>query len=628
MCGICGIANGSGEPVAEEILVRMRDALTHRGPDDAGSHIDGKVGIAMRRLSIIDLEGGQQPIFNEDGTICVVQNGEIYNYRELRDELLNRGHRFRTSSDTEVIVHLYEEFGDNCVDHLNGMFAFALWDSREQRLLLARDRLGIKPLYMAQMGGTLLFASELKSILEHPKISREVDPHALSEYLSYEYIPAPRTALLGVSKLPPATRAVWKDGHVHTETYWDVNFQPNSALAVEETCKEAIRTNLREAVRLQLRSDVPLGVLLSGGMDSSSLVAMMRELGVPIQTFSIGFQEKAYNELDAATEIARHFGTEHHALMLTANDVTELLPTLIGVLDEPLADASVIPTYLVCRLAREKVKVALSGDGGDESFGGYETYKAHQIAKCYRSMPDWMRAAVRKLVPLLPISSSHRGVAFKARKFTSGVEFPPTVANALWWGAYTPAEKAPLMGEFFKDTKGHEPFDAVHRVAKNFNGNNDLDRIFYQDFKLYLQDDLLVKVDRMSMANSLEVRVPFLDHTLVEFAATIPSHMKVNRLRLKYILRRAMQPMLPKWVISRPKQGFDIPLDAWIRGPLRSFILDTLSPQRIREAGYFNPTYLSRILDEHMRGQGNHRQLLWPLVVLEFWRQRYVAGTG
>lgn len=625
MCGICGIVNGSGRPVDEAVLLRMRDAIAHRGPDDAGHHLDGPVGLGMRRLSIIDLQTGHQPIFNEDGTICVVFNGEIYNYRELRDDLWKRGHRFQTQTDTEVIVHLYEDEGPEFLQQLNGMFGLALWDSRKNELLLARDRLGIKPLYTANVGDVFLFGSELKALLQHPAVSREVDPAAISEFLTYEYIPAPRTAFAQIEKIPPASYVVWKDGRTEQHTYWDVSFEPEPGLADETACAEAIRERLQEAVRLQLRSDVPLGVLLSGGMDSSSVVAMMHRLGVPIDTFSIGFDEPAYNELDAATLVANTFGTNHHFLNLSASDVKRLLPTIIGYLDEPLADASIIPTYLVCHLARQHVKVVLSGDGGDETFGGYETYKAHKIARYYRLLPRILREGIRRAVPLLPASKSHMGFSFKAQKFTSGVQYPPAAANALWWGAYTPEQKIQLIGDRLQNGNGRgaEPFEAVSRVESRFRGGDLLDRIFYCDLKLYLQDDLLVKVDRMSMANSLEVRVPFLDHHMVEFATGIPSRLKVNGLKLKYILRKAMAPLLPESIITRPKRGFDIPLDAWLRGPLKEFVLDTLSESRVRESGFVNPAFLRRILTEHMQARRNHRQLLWPLVILEYWRQRY-----
>jgi asparagine synthase (glutamine-hydrolysing) len=350
-------------------------------------------------------------------------------------------------------------------------------------------------------------------------------------------------------------------------------------------------------------------------------------LGVPIKTFSIGFEERAYNELDAAGEVAAAFGTEHHSLHLTAKDVQELLPKIIGFLDEPLADASVVPTYLVCRLAREHVKVALSGDGGDESFGGYETYKAHKIARYYRRLPRFVRSTVRRAVPLLPASTSHHGFSFKARKFTSGVEYAPAVANALWWGAYTPEMREQLVGDRLANGNGHDPFEAVHRTEQGFHGEDWLNRILYCDLKLYLQDDLLVKVDRMSMANSLEVRVPFLDHTLVEFAATIPSRLKLNGLRLKYILRKAMAPLLPASIVRRPKRGFDIPLDAWMRGPLREFVHDTLSTRSAQITSLLNPAILRRTLGDHMDGRQDHRQLLWPLLVFLHWHQRYCIAA-
>ncbi|RMD61995.1 asparagine synthase (glutamine-hydrolyzing), partial [Candidatus Parcubacteria bacterium] len=548
---------------------------------------------------------------------------EIYNYRELRSELESRGHRFRTQTDTEVLVHLYEERGTDFLKHLNGMFAIALWDARKAQLLLARDRLGIKPLYTAVVGDILIFASELKAILQHPEVSRQLDTTAIAEYLTYEYIPAPRTAFAGVKKLCPATYAIWRDGQLKVHTYWDVAFQADESLRDEGVCAEAIRERLSESVRLRLRADVPIGVLLSGGMDSSSIVAAMHHLNVPINTFSIGFAEREYDELDAATAVARAFGARHHALRLSAPDVIRLLPAIIGVLDEPLADASVVPTFLVSKLARQHVKVALSGDGGDETFGGYETYRAHKLARVYRRLPRLVQAGVRLGVEVLPVSRSHRGLSFKARKFASGASFRPAVANALWWGAYTPEQRTAILGPAVRGGNGCERFEAVRRVEERFKGSELLDLIAYCDLKLYLQDDLLVKVDRMSMANSLEVRVPFLDHEMVEFAATIPACLRIRGLRLKHMLKKAMEPWLPRGIAARPKRGFDIPLDAWMRGPLREFVYDTLRGASIIRDGLINGEMVETLIEDHMRKRRNNRQLLWPLIVLESWRQRY-----
>ncbi len=607
-------------PVDPDLLARMRDAMIHRGPDDAGQKIFGHVGIAMRRLSIIDLSTGHQPIANEDGTVWTVFNGEIYNYRELRSELKGFGHHFSTDSDTEVIVHAYEQYGDDCVNHFNGMFGFAIWDTRQQRLLLARDRLGIKPLYYAKAGSSLVFASELKSLLQHPAVPREIDPISLSQYLMFEYVPAPRTMFQGVSKMLPGTRMALEDGRLAADTYWDVQFQPDESLRDEEACKTQIREHLREAVRLRLRSDVPLGVLLSGGIDSSSIAAMMKSLDCPIHSFSIGFHEPEYNELDAARGTARFLGADHTDLHLNADDVTQLMPRIVEKLDEPIADASIVPTFLVCQLARTKVTVALSGDGGDELFGGYETYKAYKIAKYYRQLPGLCQKLIYQFARALPPSRSHRGLSFKAQKFTSGVQYPPLTANSIWWGAYPPK----LLHDVLAPGVSHDCqlFDPIFRVEESLRGSSGLDQIFYSDLKLYLQDDLLVKVDRMSMANSLEVRVPFLDHNLVEFAARIPHELKVRGLKLKYILRQAMRECLPPEITELPKRGFDIPLDTWIRGPLREFTTDMLSGPILQSSPYFNASFVQQKLDEHLKRHRNNRQLLWPIIVFESWRRQ------
>ncbi|MFN9270560.1 MAG: asparagine synthase (glutamine-hydrolyzing) [Planctomycetaceae bacterium] len=627
MCGICGVWELRGGSPDEAILRSMNDRVTHRGPDDAGWLVDGPAGLAMRRLSIVDLAGGRQPQFNESGDVAVVFNGEIYNHRELREGLQARGHLFSTDSDTEVLVHLYEELGDGCVEPLNGMFTFAIWDKSRQRLLLARDRLGIKPLYLAVTRDRVLFGSELKSLLAHPGCPREVDRLALGEFLACEYIPAPRSAFAGIEKVPGGTRVIVEAGGVRRERYWQPLFAPRATPGTFADHTREVRDRLREAVRLQLRADVPLGVLLSGGLDSGSVVALMHDLGTPIETFSIGFAERDYDELDGAGEVARQFGTRHHTLRLGAAEVRDVLPAIFDNLDEPLADASVIPTYLVSRLARERVKVALSGDGGDELFGGYETYRAHRLAAWYGRVPKVLRRGLRWGVGLLPAGGSHRGLSFKAKKFLRGADLPPAERNAVWWGSYTAGELRELLTDEWQEA-AHDPLAAVRRVAGEHAGEGGLNAMFHQDLSLYLQDDLLVKVDRMSMANSLEVRVPFLDHTLVEYAAGLPVEWKVKGWTLKHLLRQAMAPLLPPALLSRPKRGFDLPLGPWLRGPLKEFAGDLLSPASLREAGWFKGEVVGRLLAEHWSGRHDHRQLLWPLLVCEAWRRRYVAGAG
>lgn len=624
MCGICGLCRFSGlQPDDRATVDRMTQALIHRGPDEDGFYADEFVSLGMRRLRIIDLVTGRQPISNEDGTIWTVYNGEIFNFPSLRQELQERGHVFKTKADTEVIVHLYEEDGPEFVHRLNGMFAIALWDTKKRRLCLYRDRLGIKPLHYCLLPNGIVFASEIKSLLA-AGVPRQIDLEALSQFFSFEYIPAPRTIFQSVSKLLPGHQIICEPDGVKVERYWDVQFVPDSPPLPEETYGEEIRRRLRQAVAMRLISDVPLGVFLSGGVDSSLVTALMKEVTTAeVKTFSIGFREKSFNELNYAREVANFLGTNHQEFIVEPRLVKELVPKLMGYLDEPLADASVIPTYLISYLARQQVTVALAGDGGDELFAGYDTYKAYRLACFYRRVPRFIDRPVRRLVNLLPASSRRLSFEFKAKKFLAGIDYPPEIANYIWWGAYPPGEKEKLFSPDFRQAMTANPYEPVNFHLKNCSAEDPLDRIFYLDLKLYLQDDLLVKVDRMSMANSLEIRVPFLDYTFVEFAARIPNRLKLKGWKTKYILKKAMEGKLPRSIFHRPKIGFDIPLGAWMRQDLKDFVLDTLSPARIKQHGFFNPSYVEQKLTEHFRGIHNHRQLLWPVIIFQFWYDRY-----
>jgi asparagine synthase (glutamine-hydrolysing) len=627
MCGICGIYGATGLPEDARALTRaMCDVIIHRGPDEDGYYADGPISLGMRRLSIIDLATGRQPIHNEDKTIWVVYNGEIFNFPTLKPELSARGHRFYTNADTEVIVHLYEEYGEDFVSHLNGMFAIALWDAKNRKLVLTRDRLGIKPLHYAWEGGRLLFGSEIKSLLR-AGVSREIDPEALSRFFTFEYVPAPDSIFTAIKKIPPGHLMTVRDGKTDIRRYWDVHYSETKIAARPEAeYIEEIAARLRESVRLRLLSDVPLGVFLSGGIDSSAVTALMSETaGGRVKSFSIGFKEKTFDELDYARIVADRFGTEHTEFVVDSGQVAGLVPTLMEYLDEPLADASIIPTYVISKLARQYVTVALAGDGGDELFGGYDTYKAFKVARMYRKIPGFLRRgligpAVRKL----PASAKRLSFEFKAKKFTTGAEFPYEIANTLWWGAYSPARKARLLSADLRARLSADPFAPIADQAAFTRAADPLDRLAYLDLKLYLQDDLLVKVDRMSMANSLEIRTPFLDYTFVEFAATIPSRLKLKGMASKYILKKALASRLPREILTKKKIGFDIPLGPWLRNELRSFALDTLTPERLKRHGYFDPAFVQKILDEHMAGSHNHRQLLWPLIIFQFWHDRYI----
>ncbi len=627
MCGICGFVDPAGlGPDASALLKRMTDVIVHRGPDDEGFHVDEQAALGMRRLSIIDLATGRQPIHNEDRTVWIVFNGEIYNFPEIKKDLLARGHAFYTNADTEVVVHLYEERGPDFVEALNGMFAVALWDTKRRRLVLARDRLGVKPLHYRLDRGRISFASEIKSLLQTP-LSREVDFDSLARFFTFEYIPAPRSIFKGISKLLPGHRLVFEDGRVEETCYWDLRQADHKILPrPEEEYGEEIISRLREAVRRRLISDVPLGVFLSGGIDSSAVTALMSEVsGGGIKTYSIGFREKSFDELDAARIVSHRFGTDHTEFVVTPAEVSRLVPTLTDFLDEPLADASVIPTYVISKMARPYVTVALAGDGGDELFGGYDTYKAFKTARYYRKVPGFIRRGlIRPIVRALPASAKRLSFEFKAKKFISGVEYPPEIANALWWGAYPPEIRDRLLTAEVRARLTEDPFAPIAVQAARSRAADPLDRIAYLDLKMYLQDDLLPKVDRMSMAASLEVRAPFLDYTLVEYAATIPSSLKLKGFTSKYILKKALAGRLPEEILTKKKIGFDIPLGAWMREDLRDFVGDSLAPERLRRHGYFDEGFVSTVMKEHFDGSHNHRQLLWPLIIFQNWYDRYL----
>ncbi len=624
MCGICGIFRRQGlHPEDKEKVSLMTGALIHRGPDEDGFYDDEFIALGMRRLKIIDLVTGRQPIANEDKTIWTIYNGEIYNFPQLRAELEKRGHIFKTKSDTEVIVHLYEEEGPDFIHRLNGMFAIAIWDKVNRRLCLYRDRLGIKPLHFSFLPDGLIFASEIKSLLK-AGINREIDFKALSQFFSFEFIPAPRTIFRKIHKLLPGHRIICQGNEIKIEKYWDIVFKPDNPPRSEKEYAEEIHYRLREAVKKRLISDVPLGVFLSGGLDSSTITALMKEVETsPIKTFAIGFREKSFNELHYARLVADYFKTDHHEFVVEPKLVTELAPQLMNYLDEPLADASVIPTYLISYLARKEVTVALAGDGGDELFAGYDTYKAYRLACYYRKLPRFINSPLRWVVNLFPASGRRLSFEFKAKKFLLGIDYPPEIANYIWWGAYPPQEKGKLLSPLLEEAIKADPYEPVAFHLRSCEAQDTLDRIFYLDLKLYLQDDLLVKVDRMSMANSLEIRVPFLDYTFVEFAASIPNKFKLKGFETKYILKKAMDGYLPPQIFRRKKIGFDIPLGAWIRRDLKSFVLDVLSPQNLSRHGFFNQLYIEEKLKEHLRGQHNHRQLLWPIIIFQFWYDRY-----
>jgi asparagine synthase (glutamine-hydrolysing) len=631
MCGICGTVVGGGDSVDPQVLAAMNEVLVHRGPDSAGSLVDGQVGLAMRRLSIIDLAGGDQPIGNEDGTVQVIQNGEIYNYRELRARLIDRGHRFATHSDTEVLVHLYEERGADFVDELRGMFAIALWDGRRRNLLLARDRFGIKPLYYWQSGQALTFASELKALLRHPALDRHIDLDALEAFLAFNWIPAPLSIFQGVRKLPAGHVLRWEDGRASVARYARPAPAPAAELRTDDpdVLAHELRESLRDSVRAHLVADVPVGVLLSGGLDSSALAALAsEESSAPVATFSIGFQARAYSELDQAKLIAQRYGTDHHELIVEP-DAVELLPALAETFDEPFADSSSLPTWLVSRLAAEHVKVALSGEGGDELFGGYYTYVADLLAP--RVGP--LAAVAGPLVARLPSSLTGGRLEDRIKRFARGARLAPLERHQ----AFTEVFSADVRRELLADLRGSavdgrvsadvpapaDPLDFYRARYAETEGAAPLARFQDVDLGLYLVDDLLVKTDRASMAHSLETRVPFLDAVVSDFAFRLPDQLKVRGFAKKRLLRRALEPLLPREIIEGRKRGFSIPAASWLRGELAPFAREVLSPARLRDQGYFDPVVVSRLIDAHVAGREDYSRHLWGLLSFSLWFDRY-----
>ncbi len=620
MCGIAGVLG----PCSPETLRSMCDVIAHRGPDDQGYYQDERVSLGMRRLSIIDLAGGHQPVTNEVGTLQLIFNGEIYNYRELAELLRGKGHVLRTASDTETSVHLYEEYGPACVHALRGMFAFALWDSRKQQLLLARDRVGIKPLYYTEVDGALIFGSEIKSLLEHPASRREVDHEALDTYLTLQYVPGPRTLFAGIRKLPPGHILVAGPAGIHVRQYWDVAFcEPGRAMDERETAAE-LRRLISDAVKGEMIADVPLGALLSGGVDSASVVGLMSQgATAPVRTFTIGFPGlPAYNELEDAAEIARHFRTDHHPLSASAADV-ELLPSLIWHMDEPVADAAALPTFLICRYARERVKVVLTGEGGDELFGGYPRYAWFAVARrLQRSLPGWLRD--RELAPAARALPHAR-----ARLLGDLVlpTLPDEERHLAWVGIFSRGEKARLYAPGVDQRPRALGSELVLERLKASEAPDPLHALMYLDLKSWLVDDILVKVDKMSMAASLEARVPLLDHRVIEFAATIPIEQKIRRLETKRVLKRAVRDLLPPAVFARRKHAFQVPVREWLRAGKETWAREVLLSQAARARGYFDSRCVELLLDDHESGRRDHGRQLWNLLCLELWHQIFLDRT-
>lgn len=626
MCGIAGIVAADREVRVDAADVQtMCSAIVHRGPDDEGILARGPVGLGMRRLSIIDVSGGQQPIHNEDKSVWVVFNGEIYNFPELRRELEREGHSFYTRSDTEVIVHLYERYREECVSHLRGMFAFALYDFQKRLLLLARDRLGKKPLHYALQNGILYFGSEIKSLLALAPQLATISTKGIGQFLYYGYIPDPHTAFTSIRKLPPGYTLQFNDGSCCLRQYWDVPQFCSADLSEEESLDQLERT-LLDAVRMRLISEVPLGALLSGGVDSSVVVAAMARVSdTPVKTFSIGFSETDFNEAEYARAVAARFGTDHHELTIRA-DFWDTVQFLTSIIDEPFADSSIIPTYHVSRIAREHVTVALSGDGGDELFAGYDSYIVHQRRRYLDLFPEWMAPAYHKLIyPRLPAKLRARKLSYNfvlnsRERFVTGRDTLSAHDPEL-------TVLSPEFGRFVSAEDG--PASTMRRYYDHAPATDLVSRMQYTDIKTYLTADVLTKVDRMSMASSLEVRCPLLDHVFVELAAKLPLAMKLRGRTRKYLLRRLAERMgVPRYVLHRPKKGFALPLKHWMRAEIRAEISALLLEPRTLQRGYFRKGPIQRMLLEHERGERDHSAALWQLLALELWHRNYLEPRG
>ncbi len=621
MNGIWGIRELSKEAVVnKEVLVTMRKRVQIKEKYQDGNFLMGNTGFGYWLTDAVGFDSNYFPFCNEDSTVYAFSAGTIYNCSELRSDLEKNGHKFHTAIDAEVVVHLYEEFGEEFAAKLYGNFVIVLWDKTKGSLILSRDQLGVRPLYYTVVNNKLIFASEIKLILAHPDVRAQVDPFALSEYFTFEYVPGPKTIYARINKLLPAQLLICKDEKIELKKYWQIHYQ-ESELNEDEICRQII-TRLKESIKYCLGGSRIKGVLLSGGIDSSTLVALMRDLGCEgINTFSAIFKEKAFNESSSASLVAKYFNTKHHQILIEPKVILDSLAAEIyGQFDEPLADASVMPTYLVANLARkEGMDVCISGDGGDELFGGYDTYAALRFLKYASNLPPLLKSTFNRIIDLLP-SYNYRGINFKIKKFKEGIDLPPELAYYAWWGAYSSREQKKLFTEEMNNALGvYDSFRVIYQYLSECNGWDLLNKVFYMDLKFNLPDGSLRKSERVATINSLEGRPPFLYPSLVELSSSIPHHLKVRGLTKKYIFKKSIKPYLPAKIINVPKKGFDIPLEDWIRKDLRNFVIDSLSKDIIKKQGFLDYAYIERLLKEHFSGKINHRQKIWPIVVFTSW---------
>ena len=659
MCGITGWINLKRSNLndgAEAVLHSMCDTIVHRGPNSEGLWLDDTVALGMRRLSIIDLHTGDQPVFNCDRSVVVMMNGELYNYREVRAELEKKGHKFTTKSDTEILPHLYEEYGEGLLEHVNGMYAFSLWDAKRKKLIIARDRFGEKPLYYGVFDGKLIWASEPKALLAHPAVKPELDLNTLRHYVSFDYVPAPMSIYKGIHKLPAAHVLTVENGEVKTRRYWDINWSTSgvrssppyeggvaSALggrggsldgngkapAKTQRRKDASLTEkadelkdlLSDAVRMRLVSDVPLGILLSGGIDSSTVAAFaVQHATERVKTFSIGFEEDSFDESKYARQVARHLNTEHYEDKLSAATAGDLISEIGTWLDEPMSDASLIPTFLLARFVRKHVTVALGGDGGDELFAGYPMYYAHRVAARYLALPAVLRRGlIEPVVNALPVSTKNLSFEYKAKRFVRAANYDDVGRHHSWFGSFSIDQHRELFSKDVLAQTDADIYRSVRELVGGSDAKNVIEQMQYADINFYLAEDILTKVDRAAMAVSLETRAPFLDPRIGQFAASIPVEYKLKGKSGKVILKEAMRDLLPQDILHRPKKGFGIPIAEWLKGRLNPLMHDMLSPERLKQQGLFNPDYVQRLITEHETGRASHHKELWTLLVFQLW---------
>ncbi len=629
MCGIAGIFNfKTNNPVTHDILKIMSNEIQHRGPDDEGFYLKDNVGFAFRRLSIIDLNTGNQPIHNEDKTVWVVFNGEIYNYVELTEELERLGHYFYTKSDTEVIVHLYEQYGENFSKYLNGMYAIALWDENKKNLLLIRDRAGIKPLYYTEIKDGLMFASEIKALLK-ARVNKEIDLEAINQYLAYGYVPSTLTGFKNIRKLKSGHMLICSKGTCEEREFWDLDISTPESQLNETEIVNILIDKLENVIKRQTRSDVPLGIFLSGGIDSSLIASVaIEECNLKLDAFTVGFEDESYNEIDNARVITNRLGISLHEFILSEKDVIKEIDRIMSFFDEPLFDYSTIPVYFISKLARSKVKTVIGGEGGDELFGGYQTYYLYKLSKWYKKIPEGIRNRIKSVVHRLPESHGYLSTVYKLKRFTYGAGFPYDEAHYRWKVLFdSKAKKRLLTFDFLEMVTHLEPFHVMEKyfIKARSKGFDIEDQLMYVDFKTFLQDDPLQKTDRMSMANSLEVRVPLLDNSIIDFSQKT-STPKVKGFRTKYLLRKALARFQPAEIAFGKKRGFTPPLALWIKKGLKDYMLSTLSKDSIAKVEFLDYVYIKKIIDDHLNGKAENSRLIWALIVLVNWYQNYVSG--